>query len=92
MRKLNATKAKTILKIIIAVVIAIVIYVGAYNAGKSYVYSIDNYYFDKTEALLDSINKWDESFMDVIMETDVYYDYEEARDGIITGEKSPYHE
>lgn len=53
---------------------------ASYNAGKAKAYSHHIEYFNKTEALLDSINKWDESFMDTTMETDTYYEYEVARE------------
>lgn len=55
----------------------------AYHAGKSTVYGEQNEYFDKTEALLDSINNWNPGFIDTVMETDAYYEYEVARDKIL---------
>lgn len=58
----------------------IVVGFACYNAGKSTVYEEDYNYFEKTEALLDSINNWDESFMDTVMETDAYYEYELAKE------------
>lgn len=53
-----------------------------YNVGKSEVYQAQYNYYEKTEALLDSINNWDESFMDTVMETDAYYEYELAKQEI----------
>lgn len=53
--------------------------IASYHAGKSSVYAQDYEYYEKTEALLDSINNWHESFMDTVMESDVYYEYEVAR-------------
>lgn len=38
-----------------------------------------NDYYNQCEALLDSINSWDESFMDTIVETDAYFEYEVAK-------------
>lgn len=68
-----------ILQVITALFTIGVACVVSYHAGKSSVYAEDFEYYEKTEALLDSINKWDESFMDTVMETDVYYEYEVAR-------------
>lgn len=53
-----------------------------YNVGKSEVYKAQYNYYEKTEALLDSIYNWDESFMDTVMETDAYYEYEVAKEEI----------
>lgn len=53
-----------------------------YNVGKSEVYKAQYNYYEKTEALLDSIYNWDESFMDTVMETDAYYEYELAKEEI----------
>lgn len=53
-----------------------------YNAGKSEVYESNYNYYEKTEALLDSIYNWDESFMDTVMETDIYYEYELAKENM----------
>ena len=50
-----------------------------YNAGKSSVYSEDNNYYEKTEELLDSIYEWNEPFMEAVMETNTYYEYEVAK-------------
>lgn len=55
---------------------------AAYNAGKSTVYSQQYEYYEKTEALLDSINNWDNSFSDTVMGTDTYYEYEIARQNL----------
>ena len=37
-------------------------------------------YYNKCEALLDSICAWDDSFMDTVGETDAYFEYCEARE------------
>lgn len=50
-------KEKNIIKIILFLLIAGCISFASYNAGKSTVYSQDYEYYEKTEALLDSINK-----------------------------------
>lgn len=68
-------------------VIALLLIMGftsfaAYNAGKSTVYSQQYEYYEKTEALLDSINSWDNSFSDTVMETGAYYEYEVARQNL----------
>lgn len=44
---------------------------------------VQHQYIVKTEALLDSINNWDETFMDTVMETDAYYEYEIAREKLL---------
>ena len=69
---------KLTLKVLLLVIIMVVIGL-AYNAGKRAVYEKDYKYYKKTEALLDSISNWDESFMDTVMETDAYYEYELAK-------------
>lgn len=68
--------------IVVALALMIAFWVGiiGYNMGESHVYSIDNEYYTHTEALLDSINAWDESFIDTVMESDTYYEYELARE------------
>ena len=68
--------------IVVALALMIVFWAGliGYNMGESHVYSMDNEYYTHTEALLDSINNWDESFMDTVMESDTYYEYELARE------------
>ena len=70
------------LKVLLLVVTMVVIGL-AYNAGKRTVYEKDYKYFKTTEALLDSINNWDESFMDTVMETDAYYEYKLAKEEYI---------
>lgn len=68
---------KNKIKISIALTILIVcIFFLGYKTGESTIYSKQYNYYDKTEALLDSIYNWDESFMDTVMESDVYYEYE----------------
>lgn len=40
-------------------------------------------YYQKTEILLDSVYSQNEDyFLDVLMETDTYFDYEESRDNL----------
>ena len=63
------------LTIILAMIIIALVY---FQAGKLCNKNIE--YYNKTEALLDSINKWNEPFMDTVMETDTYYEYKIARD------------
>ena len=36
-------------------------------------------YYDKCEELIDSINSWDDCFLDTAGETDVYYSYYESK-------------
>lgn len=64
----------------LAVILAAWAFFLGYNLGVSHVYSMDNEYYNHTEALLDSINNWDESFMDTVMKTDAYYEYEMAKE------------
>lgn len=68
------------LKVLLLLFIIVVTGFACYNAGKSAVYEEDYKYFEKTEALLDSINNWHESFIDTVMETDAYYEYELAKE------------
>lgn len=70
------------IKIVLFLLIIGLFSFASYNAGKSTVYSQQNEYYEKTEALLDSINNIDESFMDTVMETDAYYEYETAKENI----------
>lgn len=67
---------KSITLLIATTIIAIFIFSIGYFCGKRHVYSLNNTYYNKTEALLDSIYNWDESFMGTVMETDIYYEYE----------------
>ncbi len=69
-----------IAKFAVAVVLLAALGIACYNAGKVSVYTEKATYFYKTEALLDSICSWDNSFMDTVMETDAYYEYEVARE------------
>lgn len=36
-------------------------------------------YYDRCEELIDSINSWDDCFLDTAGETDVYYSYYESK-------------
>lgn len=76
---MNTTK---ILKAATVLVLVAALCSASYNAGKNKAYSQTNEYYNNTEALLDSINNWDESFMDNVMETDAYYNYEVSRDNL----------
>ena len=71
---------KNIIISALAVILAAWAFFLGYNLGVSHVYSMDNEYYNHTEALLDSINNWDESFMDTVMKTDAYYEYEMAKE------------
>lgn len=70
-----------VLSIITIICIAIGV-VSHHISGHSATIEARNEYYNKTEALLDSIHKWDESFMDSVMETDSYYEYEVARENL----------
>lgn len=72
-------KKNIIISALVVILAAWTLFLG-YNLGVSHVYSMDNEYYNHTEALLDSINNWDESFMDTVMETDAYYEYEMAKE------------
>lgn len=74
---------KNIIIAILAVILAAWAFFIGHKMGESHVYSMDNEYYNRTEALLDSINNWDESFMDTVMETDAYYEYELAKESYI---------
>lgn len=57
--------------------------VGSMLTAGVYTHEMSNYssYYDKVETCLDSIYREDESlFLDVIMETDYYQEYIDARD------------
>lgn len=69
-------KKVTLIQIIVLIILSGIIAFASFNVGKSYVYNQKFNYYNKTEALLDSIYNWDESFMDTIMESDIYYEYE----------------
>lgn len=71
---------ESILKLTTLLFVIAVLCFACYNAGKLTGHEENYDYFEKTEALLDSINNWDESFMDTVMETDAYYEYEVAAD------------
>lgn len=73
---------KTLKFLIIMVTIAIIAG-GIYSAGKASSDKDRREYFNRTEALLDSIYNWNPDLMDTAMETDVYYEYEVARDKIL---------
>ena len=80
--ELDIMKTIKILKAAVIIIIITLACFASYNAGKSSVYKAENNYYNKVEELLDSINNWDESFMDTVMETDTYYEYEIAREGL----------
>ena len=62
---------ETILKVLVLLFIIVVTGFACYNAGKSKVYESQDEYYNKTEALLDSINViYNDSFYDTVMETD----------------------
>lgn len=70
------------LKVILLVLVVGFFSFASYNAGKSSIFSSEYNYYKKTEALLDSINNWNEPFMDTVMETDAYYEYEVAKEAL----------
>lgn len=70
------------IKIIICIISLFLICFCTYNIGKDKAYSRQYDYYKKTKALLDSINSWDSSFMDTVMESDVYYEYKLSYDKI----------
>lgn len=75
------SKIKTFLIafIVSITVFAAVLFICEQISNQLHQYSVSKDYYNKTEALLDSIYKWDNSFADTVMETDVYYEYEVAR-------------
>lgn len=75
-------RAIFITKCVLVVLFLGLFYAMAYNAGKHKAFVESAEYYVHTEALLDSINNWDESFMNTVMETDVYYDYEIAKQNL----------
>lgn len=68
-------KNKIKISIALAILIVCIFFLG-YKTGESKIYSKQYNYYDKTEALLDSIYNWDKSFMDTVMESDAYHEYE----------------
>ena len=68
-----------IIKFLLLLFVMGIISLICYNTGKSTACGEDFEYFKKTEALLDSMAYWDPTFMDTVMETDAYCEYEEAR-------------
>lgn len=77
---------KALIKLFITIITGLILFITGftcYSAGKTAAYSDNHNYYQKTEELLDSIYTWNDSiFIDVIMETDVYYEYEVERDKI----------
>ena len=63
-----------------AIILALVTFILGCNMGEAHAESAAMEYYDNTEALLDSIYSWDESFMDTVMESDAYYEYEVAKE------------
>lgn len=60
----------------------IAVFLGGYYRGVSQTVSPINEYYIHTEALLDTIYNQDSAYFDVLMETDVYYYYEVAKDNL----------
>lgn len=73
---------KTFLKIIRITIIALVFFILGYHQGKQNTASTSsmNEYYIRTEALLDSIYCQQPEYFDVLMDQNVYYFYEYAKD------------
>lgn len=75
-------KESTKENIVGSIIVGVIVFCALHFFGPSLNKGAEKEYYNKTEALLDSINTWHESFMDTVMETDVYYEYEVARENL----------
>lgn len=73
---------KIILKIIRITIVALAFFILGYHQGKLNTASTSsiNEYYIRTEALLDSIYCQQPEYFDVLLDQDVYYFYECAKD------------
>lgn len=65
-----------------AAVAATCLFLGGYYRGISENFAPYVNYYQRTEELLDTIYNQDAAYFDVLMETDVYYYYECAKDNL----------
>lgn len=77
---------KIILRYSVSVIFILFLMFASYMAGYKGNNDKYEYYYDKTEILLDSISSWygHKAFQDSIMDTDTYYEYELAKEQIST--------
>lgn len=80
MKKIKAT---TLYKVVILTVGILSIFIMGYNIGKYSTMKNFDEYVDYAETLIDYSVRNDSTFEDVMIETDIYQEYEEARDNIL---------
>lgn len=80
MKKIKAT---TLYKVVLLTVGILSIFIMGYNIGKHSTMKNFDEYIDYAETLIDYSVRNDSTFEDVMMETDIYQDYEEAREKLL---------
>lgn len=71
------------IKLMVAtVLLGAALFAAGWLAGYARTEKTQREYYRNTEALLDSLNDWDNSFKTEVMNTYAYYNYEVARDKI----------
>lgn len=68
-----------IMKCFIAIIFIAALCLTFYYAGKVSVYNAQKEYYQKTEALMDSLYEHNMVYMDSVMQTDTYNEYDEAK-------------
>lgn len=76
-------KASTLYKIVILTVGILSLFIIGYNIGKYSTMKNFDEYIDYAETLIDYSVRNDSTFEDVMLETDIYQEYEEARDNLL---------
>lgn len=76
-------KASTLYKIVILTVGILSLFIMGYNIGKYSTMKNFDEYIDYAETLIDYSVRNDSTFEDVMLETDIYQEYEEARDNLL---------
>lgn len=76
-------KAFTLYKIVILTVGILSLFIMGYNIGKYSTMKNFDEYINYAETLIDYSVRNDSTFEDVMLETDIYQEYEEARDNLL---------
>ena len=76
-------KASTLYKIVILTVGILSLFIMGYNIGKHSTMKNFDEYINYAETLIDYSVRNDSTFEDVMLETDIYQEYEEARDNLL---------
>lgn len=76
-----------ILQIAACVLVVVIACIASYYKGVNNTYdelnAIESEYAENTETLLDSMYNWNEPFVQKVMTTDAYHNYEDARTNYI---------